>query len=207
MTRHFGGRYFSWEQAIDFDALLAQIHSVDHPYRDFYLAAGLVVASDVVNAIGKHFAQPLKLRAANGCPKKHLVKQTLRDRELSVFTSYQAHCESLGTLRPTRGRGRHRAVRADYRDFLDSDTTQFAAVYADPPYTRDHYSRYYHVLETMALRDEPEVATTKSALMASHDLVAGSTDCSATSRHFAFRRKQQRRLSTYLLGWQSAESH
>ena len=34
-------------------------------------------------------------------------------------------------------------------------------MYADPPYTRDHYSRYYHVLETMALRDEPEVATTK----------------------------------------------
>ena len=161
VTRHFGGRYFSWEQAIDFDALLAQIHSVDHPYRDFYLGAGLVVASDVVNAIGKHFAQPLKLRAANGRPKKHLIKQTLRDRKSSVFASYHAYCESLGTLRPTRGRGRHRAVRADYRDFLDSDTTQFAAVYADPPYTRDHYSRYYHVLETMALRDEPEVATTK----------------------------------------------
>ena len=159
VTRHFGGRYFSWEQAIDFDALLAQIHSVEHPYRDFYLAAGLLVASDVVNAIGKHFAQPLKLRDANGCPKRHLVKQTLRDRELSVFDSYRAYCESLGTLRRTRGR--HRAVRSDYRDFLDSDSTPFAAVYADPPYTRDHYSRYYHVLETMALRDEPEVATTK----------------------------------------------
>jgi adenine-specific DNA-methyltransferase len=30
-------------------------------------------------------------------------------------------------------------------------------VYADPPYTRDHYSRYYHVLETMARRDNPEI--------------------------------------------------
>ena len=159
MTRHFGGRFFSWEQAIDFDALLAQIHSLEHPYRDFFLAAALAVASDAVNTVGKHFAQPIKLRDANGFPKRHLVKQTLRDRALSVFDSYRACCASLATLRRTRGR--HRAVQSDYFDFLKSDTTPFAALYADPPYTRDHYSRYYHVLETMVLRDEPEVATTK----------------------------------------------
>lgn len=159
VTRHFGGRYFSWEQAIDFDALLAEIHFVDQPYRDFHLAAALVVASDAVNTVGKHFAQPIKLRDANGFPKKHLVKQTLRDRAFSVLDSYRACCETLATLRRTRGH--HRAVRSDYLDFLESDTTPLAALYADPPYTRDHYSRYYHVLETMALRDEPEVATTK----------------------------------------------
>ena len=159
VTRHFGGRYFSWEQAIDLDALLAQIQFIDRPYRDFCLAAALVVASDAVNTVGKHFAQPIKLRDANGIPKRHLVKQTLRDRSLSVFERYRTCCTSLATL--CRPSGRHRAVRSDYLDFLESDTTPFAAVYADPPYTRDHYSRYYHVLETMALRDEPEVATTK----------------------------------------------
>lgn len=159
ITRHFGGRYFAWEQAIDLDALLAEIHSREHPGLDFFLAAALVVASHLVNAIGKHFAQPIKLRNAKGCPKSHLVRQTLRDRGLNVFDSYRTYCESLPTLRPScRG---HRAVRADYRDVLDTDATPFAAVYADPPYTRDHYSRYYHVLETMALRDEPQVATTK----------------------------------------------
>lgn len=159
VTRHFGGRYFSWEQAIDFDALLGQIHIAEQPHRDFHLAAALVVASDVVNTVGKHFAQPIKLRDANGLPKRHLVKQTLRDRALDVFDLYRASCESLAALRPARGR--HRAIRSDYLAFLESDTTPFAALYADPPYTRDHYSRYYHVLETMALRDDPEVATTK----------------------------------------------
>ena len=34
-------------------------------------------------------------------------------------------------------------------------------VYADPPYTRDHYSRFYHVLETIALDDVPEISTVK----------------------------------------------
>ena len=33
-------------------------------------------------------------------------------------------------------------------------------VYADPPYTRYHYSRYYHVLETICLRDLPEISPT-----------------------------------------------
>ena len=159
VTRHFGGRFFSLEQAIDLDSLLAEIHSLDEPCRDLFLAAALIVASDVVNTVGKHFAQPIKLRAANGLPKRHLVKQTLRDRRLDVFECYRACCESLSTLGPTLGR--HRAIRSDYLEFLRRDVAPLAAVYADPPYTRDHYSRYYHVLETMALRDEPEVATTK----------------------------------------------
>ena len=159
VTRHFGGRYFSWEQAIDLDALLAEVHFVDKPYRDFHLAAALVVASDTVNTVGKHFAQPIKLRDAGGVPKKHLVRQTLRDRTINVFDSYRASCESL--IKLGRTPGHHRAVQSDYLEFLEHDSTPFAAFYADPPYTRDHYSRYYHVLETMALRDDPEVATTK----------------------------------------------
>jgi adenine-specific DNA-methyltransferase len=28
-------------------------------------------------------------------------------------------------------------------------------VYADPPYSKDHYSRYYHVLETLTRYDHP----------------------------------------------------
>ena len=159
VTRHFGGRYFSWKQAIDLDAALAEIHSLDHNFRDFYLSAAFVVASDIVNTVGKHFAQPIKLRDSNGHPKRHLVKQTLRDRALNVFDSYRACCRSLAAIRQSHRL--HRAVKSDYLDFLKDDNTPFAAIYADPPYTRDHYSRYYHVLETMAVRDDPEVATTK----------------------------------------------
>ena len=159
VTRHFGGGYFSWEQAIDFDALLSEIHLLDGRARDFHLSALFAVASDVVSTIGKHFAQPTKLRDSAGNPKNHLVSRTLSDRETSVLTRYRAHCQALGKVRS--GSRPHRAVRSDYLEFLENNDTSFAAVYADPPYTRDHYSRYYHVLETMALRDEPEVATTK----------------------------------------------
>ena len=159
VSRHFGGRYFSWQQAIDLDALLAEIDLLADGERDFHLAALFATCSDVVSTIGRHFAQPIKLRDSTGVPKHYLIGRTLRDRTTSLFQKYHAYCETLGQPRP--GGHPHRAVQSDYGEFLKSDTTRFAAVYADPPYTRDHYSRYYHVLETMALRDDPEVTTTK----------------------------------------------
>ena len=159
MTRFFGGRYFSFEQSIDFDALLAVVHSTDPPSRNFLLAAVLVTASELVNSIGKQFAQPIRLRSVSGVPKQHLVKQTLRDRTLNVIDKFEKISEELASL--NQYEGCHCAVKSDYLDFLRNDNTHFAAVYADPPYTRDHYSRYYHVLETMTLHDEPEVAKTR----------------------------------------------
>ena len=158
VTRHFGGVYFSWEQAIDLDALLAQVHSLDGHRRDHFLAAALSAASDVVSAVGKHFAQPLKPYDSKGRPKQHIVRQALRDRSMNVLNSFEAWIDRFSVLE--RGGRQHRAVRSDFCDVLSDETIGFDAVYADPPYTRDHYSRYYHVLETMSLRDNPEVSMT-----------------------------------------------
>ena len=35
-----------------------------------------------------------------------------------------------------------------------------AIIYADPPYTSDHYSRYYHLYETLLLYDYPSSEAT-----------------------------------------------
>ena len=160
ITRHFGGVYFSWRQAAEFDVLLTAIHAVgDERIRDYFLAAVLAAASDAVNTIGKQFAQPIKPYGADGQPKQHLINQTVRDRTMDVADGFSAWVRQYETL--PRYRRRHRAIRGDYRAILADSALTFDAVYADPPYTRDHYSRYYHVLETMARHDEPEVSTTK----------------------------------------------
>ena len=158
VSRHFGGLYFSWEQAIDLDALLARVHSLDAHRRDHFLAAALAAASEVVSTVGKQFAQPIKPSDSEGRPKHYIVRQVLRDRSMSVFDNFEAWIERFSVLE--RNGRQHRAIRADFRDVLPNEAIEFDAVYADPPYTRDHYSRYYHVLETMSLRDNPEVSTT-----------------------------------------------
>ncbi len=158
VTRHFGGTYFSWEQAIELDVLLAEVHAMDALSRDYFLAAVLAVASDAVNTIGKHFAQPVRPRSGDGRPKRHLVRKTVRDRSVDVIDAYRGWLHRLASL--PRSSVRHESLRGDFRDVLADSRLRFDAVYADPPYTRDHYSRFYHVLETMCLHDEPDVSTT-----------------------------------------------
>lgn len=158
VTRYFGGIYFSWKQAADLDALLDVIHKLDDRIRDYYLTAALAVASDIVNTVGKQFAQPIKPRTRDGRPKTHLVRQIIRDRSIDVTNAFRAQIKRFMEL-PNFDRN-HIAIRGDYREVLADNHLQYDAVYADPPYTRDHYSRFYHVLETMARHDEPVISTT-----------------------------------------------
>ena len=156
--RYFGGVYFSYQHALEIDQYrsLAELCPLEH--RDTYIAASLTTASELVNTVGKHFAQPLRPRDKEGKIKKTLLNIVGRDRfkdsEEIFFRAFERYTE-----RSVQSRENCSAVRADYCDFLASADLEDTFVYADPPYTRDHYSRYYHVLETLALRDNPEIST------------------------------------------------
>ena len=158
MTRYYGGVYFSWQQAIDLDALLKVIFEYDEGVRDHLLAASFGAASTAVNTIGKHFAQPIQLRTISGQLKRNLIPQTIRDRTVNIFDAFSVWQDRLERMK--RHAGSFTSIRSDYRDALKNQDIQFDAIYADPPYTRDHYSRFYHILETMSIHDEPEVSTT-----------------------------------------------
>jgi adenine-specific DNA-methyltransferase len=156
-VRYFGGAYFSYEQALELDCLAA-IASETFPQdqADLFTAALLSTASDCVNTVGKQFAQPIRPRAKHGGVKRHLLSKIDRDRHLNVRTTFLEWLERYaGHEVPGSG---HVATRADYREALKRFSGQYSVVYADPPYTRDHYSRFYHVLETMARRDNPSIA-------------------------------------------------
>lgn len=48
-------------------------------------------------------------------------------------------------------------VEASVGDVFDVSNEVQDLVYLDPPYTKRQYASYYHILETVALGDEPEV--------------------------------------------------
>lgn len=156
-VRHFGGQYFSYAQSADLDALATFARASG---SSVLLAATLSTASHLVNSIGKQFAQPIRPRDKSGKPKRHVVKKIITERSLSaksVFLNYVRQYTALATKRRD-----HVAVRADFRVGLASTAVRPSVIYADPPYTRDHYSRFYHCLETIALGDDPKI--TKSNL-------------------------------------------
>lgn len=156
----FGGLYFSFGQAVYLAALVTAAHSVSRrELRDAALAPLLSCASELTNTVGKHFAQPIRIRDSFGRIKPHMLARVARDRSKCAATAYSATLKRFSLLPEPLHRGT--AHRVDYAAFLSETQTAFGAVYADPPYTRDHYSRYYHVLETMALGDVPEISKTK----------------------------------------------
>ena len=158
-TRYFGGIYFSYNQASQIDMLLEAAISLPLSKRDTFLAAILSTASEVVNTVGKQFAQPIRPRFSDGRPKPNLSERIARDRTIDAGNVFNTWLARYLAIRPS-GR-EHRVIRSDYGDALDSLEDQVSVIYADPPYTRDHYSRYYHVLETLCLRDCPTVSTVR----------------------------------------------
>lgn len=162
VTRYFGGLYFSVEQAVCVDAALDHIHrQIDDPsMRNSLLAALLSATSEIVNTVGKQFAQPLQVMDKNGKPKRKLLKKILDDRAISFWRSFEEWIDAYSALEPPPFSS-HEALCLDFRDALKYlRQSDVSVVYADPPYTRYHYSRYYHVLETICRRDLPAISPT-----------------------------------------------
>lgn len=159
ITRLFGGLYFSYKQSIDMDCLAEYIFAQNGLLKTKMLAALLSTASEVVNTVGKQFAQPLKVKNNKGEWKKNLLDKIISDRSLDVFEIYKKWLKYYVELKV----GSHtcKTLCLDYREALEAlKDENVSVIYADPPYTRYHYSRYYHVLETICLRDNPEASTT-----------------------------------------------
>ena len=158
ISRYYGGVYFSYKQAVEIDIILEGIHKfVSEDNRDLFLAALLSTASDVVNTVGKHFAQPIKARDSKGDIKKTVYNKAVKDKTIDVVNLYREWLIKYKNL--NKSDYQHITLQSDFEKCLKELPENVVTVYADPPYTRDHYSRYYHVLETLTLRDTPKIST------------------------------------------------
>lgn len=158
IVRLFGGVYFSYYQSIQLDTILELIYKQNVENKDTLMAAVLSTASDIVNTVGKQFAQPLKAFNKDGTPKKSILNIVNRDRFIDVFSNFEKWLAIY--INQEKNNYEHKVYKMDFSDALDRLENDVKVVYADPPYTRYHYSRYYHVLETICLRDNPNITRT-----------------------------------------------
>lgn len=135
IARAYGGYYFSALQAITIDALRVNIPSQLGPHG----LAALIDASSSCAAAPGHTAQPF---SAEGNALPHLIAAWRRDIGSQVLCALNAYLSrkilSSGTA-------------------LCNDAVAAAAsmdagdlAFIDPPYSDVQYSRFYHVLETIA---------------------------------------------------------
>jgi adenine-specific DNA-methyltransferase len=154
----YSGSYFGIAQAIDADAIHAALSAArenrsisadEHRWGLIALGRSLL---KVANSTG-HFAQPLK-------PKPETFRRYIALRRRPLWSEW---LESTAVMSPVGSRIWRKQNRAFNKDSLKliphfaRVAADMSVIYADPPYTDDQYSRFYHVLETLCLYDYPKV--------------------------------------------------
>jgi len=156
-TRRYAGTYFGYQQTIEIDSIrfaidrLRDESQVTTDQWQVMLVALCIALSRCSNSTG-HFAQALY-------PKSQNVKKVITKRRRSLTSEWLAAIADISPIGNPFWRSGNRAFRKDATDilyFLREFKTFPSVVYADPPYTKDQYSRYYHVYETAVLYDYPQ---------------------------------------------------
>ena len=154
--RRYAGTYFGYQQAIEIDSIRYAIdclRSEGRLTKDQW--QGLLVAlcmsmSRCSNSTG-HFAQSLYPKATN-------IKKVIAQRRRSIAAEWLDAIAAAVPIGNRNWREGNQAFRKDATELLGG-LQEFhnkpTVVYADPPYTKDQYSRYYHVYETAVLYDYP----------------------------------------------------
>lgn len=128
--------YFTEENASRIDAIRGCIRDWDDvldPAERSLLLSDLIRATNAVSNVAGTY----------GCYLKKWKARALQPLQLAAASFVEGRADG------------HRVMCGDAQVLaaeIDADV-----VYADPPYTKRQYAAYYHVLETVALGDEPTV--------------------------------------------------
>lgn len=158
-STYYVNGYFGIKQCLQIDSLrfaIDQLKASDKWRRCFYLCALIYTINSCVSSPG-HFAQFLTPHSdkayARICKERRKVVQHIFYDQIDYLSS---------ALSPSKYK--NEVWCADYQELFDEENDEYYAkikdadlIYADPPYTDDHYSRYYHVLETLVRYDYPQI--------------------------------------------------
>lgn len=137
ITKAYGGHYYSPKQAVWIDALRATLPE-DNTLRKVALAALIQAASKCAAAPG-HTAQPFQpTRTAKPYLTDAWGKDILQNTKVAFLSLSNRFAKKKGFAKVANAN-----VVADQLEKGD-------LVFIDPPYSGVHYSRFYHVLETIA---------------------------------------------------------
>ena len=159
-TITYPGSYFGVQQCIDIDSAR---YAIDEAYRARqlrkddvrWLLVGLCqVAARINNSTGQ-FAQFIK-------PSKTNIERICQKRVRSVWEEFIRTMDKLSPIGSESWRAGNRGYKSDASRLLKYLRTRGdrpSVVYADPPYSKAEYSRYYHVLDALVDYSYPEVAS------------------------------------------------
>lgn len=161
LASHYAGTYFGIRQALFFDFARNRINSLliqreIAQWTSYALLASLYSSmSKSVYSAGKHFAQPLaKINKTN-----HLFhyNRMYSDRSLNVVDVFIDSANKIDASSKFMGSGNMAIAQPVESVYEKIEKVKPSLIYADPPYTAQQYSRFYHVLEIAATYTVPQL--------------------------------------------------
>jgi len=150
---YYANAYFGIKQCCEIDAIRGCIELVEDKRVQNVLLTALMSAMSNTASTTTHFAQFLKINGNNS------YRNIIEKRSTSIielFSQFIYDFNSKGLLScKTPGVD---CYNIDYLELLHSiPLDETTMVYADPPYFKEHYSRYYHILNTLCKYDYPKI--------------------------------------------------
>lgn len=157
-SSYYSNNYFGIHQSLDIDSLK---YAIDH--GNFNEIEKGILHTCLFYAMNEcsfsrdgHFAQVIDLEKSK--------KRLLNSRKKSVYNYFikklDDFCRSDFLVNKRMfSKNKNYALSLNYKEALlkDKINSEIDVVYADPPYTTNKYSRYYHLLNTLVLYDYPKI--------------------------------------------------
>lgn len=148
-TQYYSGTYWSYEQCMWIDSLRAIAEKYEGTPLYYAIISSVIFAMSYCAQSTGHFAQFRTLTRNN-------YKSVLQYRLKSISMLFERKMRELLSISNHRKDHTFRSSSLDYVDCI-ATLNPNTLIYADPPYSAVHYSRFYHVLETLVLYDHPKL--------------------------------------------------
>lgn len=164
IANYYSGSYFGIFQALELDRIrnaiehLKENKDITKWQYNFLLTCLLNVTSKIVYTAGKHFAQPIKQE--NILKTSVLHKRFYEDRLKNVWDEF---LKSFNDLIKVSSKNIFSKSNLSFSNTMENiikrkeELPPISVIYADPPYTAQQYSRYYHIPEVIFNYSYPQL--------------------------------------------------
>ncbi len=147
--KNYSGTYWSYEQCLWIDAIRVVAEEYSNTPIYYPILSSLMFAMAYNAQSTGHYAQ---YRDANNVAS---MNDIIIYRCKEILPYFEKKLKELIEF-TDKNTLKHVVTTLDYKDCLD-ELPRGTLVYADPPYTFVHYSRFYHALETLVKYDYPNL--------------------------------------------------
>ncbi len=148
-VKYYPGTYWSYTQCVWIDSIRAVAEEYKGKSDYYIILSSLIYAMSYTSQSTGHFAQFRDVTESN---MHDIMLYRIRD----IWTYFEKKFLEILNMVDVEATNRYTITTLDYLDCLRL-IERNTIVYADPPYSSVHYSRFYHAIETLIRYDYPNV--------------------------------------------------